>query len=66
MCYHSPSIKIIDDDKLILLIKKASEENVLIMVNFNFGSSMDWKNNISTAQGELLLESITKNLLLLI
>ena len=41
ICYHSPSINIIDNEKLNLIMKKVSKENLVLMGDFHFGSCID-------------------------
>ena len=64
MCYRSPSITIEDDNSLYDLLNVVSKENIILMGDFNFGNSIDWKSNVSHGQGKIFLKCILKNFLI--
>ena len=55
VCYRSPSITIEDDNSLYDLLNVVSKENIILMGDFNFGNSIDWKSNVSHGQGKIFL-----------
>ena len=56
VCYHSLSITIEDDKNLYDLLNVVSKENFILMGNFNFGYSIDWKSNVSHGQDKIFLK----------
>ena len=56
VCYHSLSITIEDDKNLYDLLNVVSKENFILMGNFNFGNSIDWKSNVSHGQDKIFLK----------
>ena len=63
MCYRSPSITIEDDKNLYDLLNVVSKENFILMGDFNFGNSLDWKSNVSHGQGKIFFKCIVNNFL---
>ena len=59
--YRSPGITIENDKNLYYLLNVVSKENFILMGDFNFGNSIDWKNNVSHGQGKIFLKCIVQN-----
>ena len=64
VCYRSPSITIEDEKNLYDLLNVVSKENFILMGDFNFGNSIDWKSNVNHGQDKIFLKFIIKKFLI--
>ena len=59
-CYSSPCITIEDDKNLYDILHLINKENFISMGDFNFGNSIDWKNNVSHGRGKFFFKCIVQ------
>ena len=64
VCYRNPSITIEDDKNLYGLLNVVRKKNFILMGDFNFVNSIDWKSNVSHGQSKIFFKYIVNDFLI--